>query len=96
MIWQTNYKKEQIFKNIQRPCDKAYYIFIIAFSFKHKNHYFLLSIKCTERNEIKSIFNHIIRSSSRSTAKQYERERTFLKKEEMYLLKTPSVILPYF
>ena len=33
---------------------------------------------------------------SRTTAQQYGGEHTFSEKETMYLLETPSVILPYF
>ena len=38
----------------------------------------------------------VTKGGSKSTAQQHGGERTFLQKEAMYLLYTPSVILPYF
>ena len=47
------------------------------------------------RELVQKCFNNI-KGRSRSTGQQNGGERTFLQKEAMYLLHTPSVILPYF
>ena len=68
-------------------CHRKVKSFITGFiNYLISPNYNLLNRECFSHNK----------GGSRSTAQQHGEEQTLLQKEAMYLLYTPSVILPYF